>query len=135
VDLPPETTINTYWKYGPTPDNPTPHWYEFLFDGTTGAEIDGHVITLHFVDGLRGDHDLAANGTIVDPGAPAFNEAGPAAQTQQQPGDFCINPLLSMAFRFPICGIGCALPLCGALATMAGVRMRSRRRRRDVIVR
>jgi hypothetical protein len=39
----------------------------------TGAEINGNVITLHFVDGLRGDDDLTANGVIVDVGGPDYN--------------------------------------------------------------
>jgi hypothetical protein len=60
----------TYYKYGPTLTDPNPHWYEFLYDGETGAEIDDHVITLYFVDGKRGDDDLQANGIIVDQGAP-----------------------------------------------------------------
>jgi hypothetical protein len=64
--------METYYKYGPTPDDPTNHWYEFHHDGETGAEINGNVITLHFVDGKRGDDDLDdTNGTIVDEGAPA----------------------------------------------------------------
>ena len=46
-------TFNTYYKYGPTPDNPINHWYEFLHDGQTGANINGNVITLHFVDGIK----------------------------------------------------------------------------------
>lgn len=66
------TTVNTYYKYGPTPGNPAPHWYNFAFDGTTGAEVAGNRIILHFVDGARGDDDLTVNGTIVDPGAPTF---------------------------------------------------------------
>jgi hypothetical protein len=70
VHVPPEAGINSYWKYGPTADDPAPHWYEFLFDGTSGAEIAGNVITLHFQDGARGDADLLANGSIIDPGAP-----------------------------------------------------------------
>jgi cyclophilin family peptidyl-prolyl cis-trans isomerase len=61
----------TYMVYGPTPDNSVNHWYEFGFDGETGAEINGNLVTLHFVDGQRGDSDLAVNGVIVDPGAPA----------------------------------------------------------------
>jgi len=60
-----------YWKYGPTPDNSSDHWYDFTYDGETGAVINGNQITLHFVDGKRGDSDLAANGSIVDPGGPA----------------------------------------------------------------
>src|SRR5262249_16954224 len=55
----------------------TPHWFNFTFDGSTGAtfstDAQGRtVITLHFVDGQRGDGDLTANGVIVDPGAPAL---------------------------------------------------------------
>lgn len=75
----PKETVNSYYKYGPTSDNSVPHWYEFLFDGTTGAEIDNrlHRIVLHFVDGQRGDNDLTANGVIVDPGSPAFNANEP----------------------------------------------------------
>ncbi len=45
----------------------------FFFDGTTGAEFNGNVITLHFVDGERGDDDLdATNGIIIDLGGPAI---------------------------------------------------------------
>jgi hypothetical protein len=68
--LPNGQTLNTYYKYGPTPDKPANHWYEFLYDGQTGAVIDGNVITLYFVDGLRGDDDITANGTITDIGGP-----------------------------------------------------------------
>ena len=80
IHLPDDTQVNSYFKYGPTPDDPTPHWYSFMFDGTTGAEIfagpdadsDPEIIVLHFVDGGRGDDDLTVNGTIVDPGAPGY---------------------------------------------------------------
>jgi hypothetical protein len=71
LHLPTGDTIDTYYKYGPTPDNTTNHWYEFLYDGQTGAEINGNVITLHFIDGMRGDDDLIANNIVVDDGAPA----------------------------------------------------------------
>ena len=73
--LPEDTIIITYWKYGPTPDDIAPHWYEFLFDGTTGAFIDNNMVTLFFVDGQLGDDDLVANGKIVDAGAPIFAPA------------------------------------------------------------
>ena len=66
-------TVETYYKYGPTAANPTDHWYEFLYDGTTGAEILTDRIILHFVDGERGDGDLTADGDIEDPGAPAVS--------------------------------------------------------------
>lgn len=72
----PGTTVDTYYKYGPTPDNLTPHWYEFLYDAVseTGAIINGSQITVHLKDGGRGDDDLTANGVIVDPGIPAFDQ-------------------------------------------------------------
>ena len=66
--------VRTYYKFGPTPDDPAPHWYEFLFDGETGAEILSDRIILHLVDGGRGDDDLTVNGEISDPGASALDE-------------------------------------------------------------
>jgi hypothetical protein len=71
IHVPVGSMVNSYYKYGPTPDNPTPHWYEFNFDGTTGAVVEGNVIHLYLVDGLRGDDDLIANGIVVVVGAPA----------------------------------------------------------------
>jgi hypothetical protein len=63
--------VNTYYKYGATPADPVSHWYKFMYDGETGAEITADVVTLNFVDGLRGDDDLTANGRISDVGGPA----------------------------------------------------------------
>ena len=69
-----ETAANTYWKFEPTSGHSTPHWYPFMFDGSTGAKIYSDRVVLHFVDGERGDDDLIANGSIVDIGAPAVTE-------------------------------------------------------------
>jgi Ca2+-binding RTX toxin-like protein len=88
--LPQGTTANSYWKYGATPDNTTPHWYNFTFDlltntGATFQDInnDGQSeIILNFVDGQRGDDDLAADGQIRDPGAPALFIAQPVLSVQ-----------------------------------------------------
>jgi cyclophilin family peptidyl-prolyl cis-trans isomerase len=55
-----------------TADN---RWFEFAFDGTTGAEIQGDRIVLHFVDGGRGDDDGLANGKISHTGAAAIESA------------------------------------------------------------
>ena len=71
--FPARTTFDTYFKYGPTPNTNTNHWYEFLYDGQTGAEISGNVVTLHFIDGARGDDDLTANGNISDIGGPGVS--------------------------------------------------------------
>jgi autotransporter-associated beta strand protein len=71
---------NTYLVFGATADNATPHAYEFLYDGRTGAELfdttgDGFVdkAIIHFIDGQRGDSDLTVNGEIQDPGAPGIS--------------------------------------------------------------
>ena len=78
--LPEGATIDTYWKY-----DSRLGWYEFLYDGSTGAEFidsdgdgDGESdrIILHFIDGGRGDADGVANGVIVDPGAPGLRKGG-----------------------------------------------------------
>jgi len=71
ADLPAGETLESFWKFGPEAGAPDPHFYEFLFDGTTGATVSGNTVTIIFVDGLRGDSDTSANGSIVDPGAPA----------------------------------------------------------------
>ena len=71
LTLPEGFLATTYYNYGPEPNNPEPHWYEFLFDGRTGATIKGQRILLRLVDGLRGDHDLEPNGIIETLGAPA----------------------------------------------------------------
>jgi hypothetical protein len=59
--------------FGPEPGNLANHWYRFDFDAAsnTGAVIVGNEVTLHFVDGARGDTDSTANGVITDPGGPA----------------------------------------------------------------
>ncbi|MBO6577208.1 MAG: tandem-95 repeat protein [Rhodothermales bacterium] len=80
VILPRGATVVSWYMYGPTSVNPAPHWYEFDWDGKTGAVIhpetasDPPKVDLHFTDGLRGDHDLLANGIIVDPGVPVFKQ-------------------------------------------------------------
>ena len=56
--LPRNTALVTYYKYGPTPDDATDHWYAFMYDGQTGAQIFQEVqqtrVVLHLCDGQRG---------------------------------------------------------------------------------
>ena len=68
-------------------------FFEFLFDGTDGAQINGNVITLTLVDGGRGDADGVANGVIVDPGAPGTSST---TTTVRANGGGAFNPLLLM---------------------------------------
>jgi len=70
LTLPDGAEPDTYHKYGPPAPGDPVAWYEFMNDGQTGAVINGNVVTLQFVDGLRGD-DTAADGSVVDQGGPA----------------------------------------------------------------
>ena len=72
VTLPATSVPNTYFLYGSTLSDNQPHWYEFDYDGETGAQLSGNQVILYFVDGKRGDNDLQVNGIIEkSPGAPA----------------------------------------------------------------
>ncbi|WP_372683445.1 choice-of-anchor U domain-containing protein, partial [Desulfosarcina sp.] len=68
--LPPGTKPDSYLKYGRTPDNIEDHWYEFVYDGVTGAQINENKITLYFVDANEGDDILTQDGMIIDIGGP-----------------------------------------------------------------
>jgi len=70
--LPAGAIPDTYYKYGQTPDNATDHWYEFLYDNETGAEIASNIITLSFMDADRGDDVLVADSLIIDLGGPGY---------------------------------------------------------------
>lgn len=73
--FPADATLETYYKHGYEPGNETDHWYEFMYDGSTGAEINGNVVTLHFIDADRGDDELTQDGMIIDIGGPASSAA------------------------------------------------------------
>lgn len=90
--LPAGIIPQTYYMYGPTPDDTNPHWYEFMYDELSGtgaiilgdvnftSPVDGSQITrsainLMFKDGSRGDSDLVENGVITDPGGPVISNS------------------------------------------------------------
>ena len=73
--LPHGNHIDSYLLYGKTPDVPTTHWYEFVYDGSTGTEVFDDRVRLHFVDGERGDGDLAENGTVSTQGGAVVKKA------------------------------------------------------------
>jgi hypothetical protein len=76
-------TSGQYWRYGPepAPGNGADHWYRF--DPVTGSPVTGATYAattrwdLTFVDGARGDDDLAANGVLVDQGGPGQGGSNP----------------------------------------------------------
>jgi len=52
-----------YYKYGKEAGDTSDHYY------VVPATISGNQVSFTITDGQLGDNDLAANGTIVDPGA------------------------------------------------------------------
>ncbi len=104
IILPRGVVVDSYYKYGPTPDNPTDHWYEFTYDGVSGAVLYPETpafppyIVLFLRDGARGDADLTANGIIDDPGVPIFRNnmlpmAGADAVTMDEDASAVIDVL------------------------------------------
>ena len=69
IVLPEGSSPGTYYKEDPA----TGELAEFTFNGSTGALIDGNVVTLYLQDGGRGDADGVANGVILDPGGAGGN--------------------------------------------------------------
>ncbi|MBR9814947.1 hypothetical protein GYB61_13980, partial [bacterium] len=80
--------------------------FEFLFDGTEGAQISGNIVTLRLVDGGLGDADGAANGVIVDPGAPGATVTAPPAGgnsgTARVSDSGALSPMLLYLLSFAV---------------------------------
>ena len=94
--LPPEVTVGTYYKHGPNPPGAAVQWYEFLFDGATGAQFLAGQVVLSFVDGQRGDDLAGPDSQVVDqggPGQPLFtltvNKVGSGRVTSDPAGINC----------------------------------------------
>lgn len=78
ITLPVGVIPSAYYIYGPTADNSLHHWFDFEYDGETGAYIYGDVsiaapsgteytrsvLKMVLKDGGRGDTDLTVNGSI-----------------------------------------------------------------------
>jgi len=102
--LPPEVKPTQFYIYGPTPDNTTPHWYDFAYDENTltGAQFFGEVsisglpknlIIVSYIDGKKGDDDLLANGIIRN------NQIGIVSTTKT---DSNSGAMLWMLFLIPL---------------------------------
>lgn len=96
VSVTTETAAAQYWRYGPVIPGGGSRWYSWAFDPATGlgARADlpddagnSKLWTLRFTDGLTGDDDFVANGTIVDPGGP-----GTGALTNPPPSSAASTP-------------------------------------------
>jgi hypothetical protein len=68
IVLPSDVPTDTeYWKFGPTPDDTTPHWYQLIPLGDNDGD---NVLEITLIDGGLGDDDLTADGVIIDQGGP-----------------------------------------------------------------
>jgi uncharacterized delta-60 repeat protein len=71
--------VNTVFALGPTRNDATPHWYDFLLENGVGGDASSNPVTLFLQDGAdRGDDDLTANGVIRGTFAPAIDLAASA---------------------------------------------------------
>jgi len=105
----PDTT--EYWKYGPTVVITDDHWYQI----PVGDNEGDNVIVIAITDGGDGDHDLTANGVIVDPGGPG--------QPQQPPVDpvgGIIVPVNKLELLAPWIGLALLALLTGILLVGRG---------------
>ncbi len=110
IILPAGMKPGAYYMYGPTADNPVDHWFNFDFDGETGAIILGDVtfttssgakftrsvLRVIFKDGGRGDTDLTVNGTI------AATSAMPISQDSDGSGSVSLLKLLCLIFMLSL---------------------------------
>jgi uncharacterized repeat protein (TIGR01451 family) len=82
-----------YWKYGPTADDHSHHWYT-LNALDNNLHIVGNVVTFSIADGGRGDDDLLANGEITDQGGPGYAVGGNPVPSLSEWGVILLSLLL-----------------------------------------
>lgn len=97
--------FDTYVNYGGLPSSPNPVYYGFRLEEGTGATIEDRIITLHFTDGQRGDHDLLANGTMTTMGGPGkapegWNDLAQNSCLRVYPNP--VNDLMEIRFDVPV---------------------------------
>lgn len=93
--LPAGAATGSYWKRGVRPGFPAADWYEFQWDGSTGAQ-GGNPITLHFKDGQRGDDDVTADGRIRDDDGPTAQAVRAAEIPTQSDASLALLALLKV---------------------------------------
>ncbi|HVP13773.1 MAG TPA: hypothetical protein VMV94_21535, partial [Phycisphaerae bacterium] len=95
----------------------------------SSAEIAAGTVTLTLTANATAPCTVPATDTmtIIITSAPPGGEEQPPA-TQENP--LCFNPLLSLLFRWPICGCGCIISLVGISAGIVAMKITVPRRRR-----
>lgn len=82
-----------FFAFGPTPDDPIPHWYDVPLVPVAGPDLRFRVI-----DGGLGDNDRMANGIITIVGAPVKLDATPLSITGSVFNDLDGDGLLDLGF-------------------------------------
>jgi hypothetical protein len=124
--FPDDAVLDTYYKYGQTPDNQVDHWYEFLYDGETGAEIDdaNKTVTLYFVDAEKGDDVLTEDSMVIDLGGPGTVSTTPQTSGGGDGGGRGLDRFgdgVGDPGRGDLCGLGAGGDDPVRLATRVGV--------------
>ncbi|HNS17705.1 MAG TPA: T9SS type A sorting domain-containing protein [Bacteroidales bacterium] len=97
---------DTYVNYGrPSTEATEDVFYDFKLQNNTGATLNQGSVNLRFIDGQRGDHDLAANGSMITMGGPALAPQG--VQTVSSTGNLKVFPnpvhqILEMTLVTPV---------------------------------
>jgi len=85
--MPAGVNLSSYYIFGPTLENPTPHWYTFDFNGETGASflgvakfpsptggvIERNVVLLTLKNGGRGDSTVAQDNKLIVRGGVSYS--------------------------------------------------------------
>ena len=72
------SSVNAYYKLIGN------SWQSFTYDGETGAQINGNIVTVTIRDNGRGDSDPTL-GQVADPAAPAIRATIPATGSNTEP--------------------------------------------------
>lgn len=127
----PDNSRETYYNFGPLPQDTTPQWYEFDLDdpGHTGAAVGNCMATLFFKDGQRGDHDLTQNNMIRTFGGPAIETTNDndGNSSSSGSGGGCAIVQSSSPQSASNAFANALIPFAGALALVGAVGITRRR--------
>jgi hypothetical protein len=86
-----------YWKYGPTPSDPSNHWYQIPM----GDDDGDNVITIELTDNGLGDDVLTGvDGFIVDQGGPGWPAPSGGAHSVPVFPTVCVGIGVTLAAGF-----------------------------------
>jgi len=103
VYLPNNLTAVDYTNYGPPTSGSLPIGYSFSFNGQVGFQSNQNIITLHYKDGYKGDHDLTQNNQLITTGSPIVSSSLSVSYTEAEKVLIYPNPCYSaINIRIPV---------------------------------